>query len=149
MDSGRHRPKVSFAGPWTGGAPGALRGASVSMPAPPRSPAVGNYSPSLPSNLPRPSRSRHPSPSRPTASAIRSVRSDDPEDGQRSLRELVARLVPKAAEVRALAAELDAAIRWSAHSDSTQGGFVLNAELLAGIAALGVPLFGTVGLVEG
>lgn len=45
-------------------------------------------------------------------------------------------------------ADCEAKIRWSADSDSAQGGFVLPTEAIAGIAALGVDLFATVNFDE-
>ncbi len=69
---------------------------------------------------------------------------EEDQTGSAALAELVSIMRPAAGKVQNLPADCDAAIWWSADSDSTQGGFVLPAELLSALAELGVPLFGTI-----
>lgn len=66
------------------------------------------------------------------------------QTGTRALRELVDRLRPAAGRVQDLPDDCDARIWWSADSDSSQGGFVLPADLLQAVAALGVDVYATV-----
>ncbi|WP_223622937.1 hypothetical protein [Microbacterium sp. EST19A] len=49
----------------------------------------------------------------------------------------------KADVLSALRPACDTVISWYGSSDSSQGGFVMDAELLAGLAALGCVLVGT------
>ncbi|WP_341947187.1 DUF4279 domain-containing protein [Microbacterium sp. LWH11-1.2] len=67
---------------------------------------------------------------------------DDP-DAFRSLRALVRSIERKAEVLRTLRPACDTVIRWYGSSDSSQGGFVMDAELLVGLAALGCDLVGT------
>lgn len=67
---------------------------------------------------------------------------DDP-DAFRSLRALVRSIEGRADVLRTLRPACDTVIRWYGSSDSSQGGFVMDAELLAGLAALGCDLVGT------
>lgn len=73
---------------------------------------------------------------------------DADRTGTRALRDLVARARPATGKFSLLPADCVARICWSADSDSTQGGFVLPAELAAGIAALEVDVYATVYLEE-
>ncbi|SDZ32666.1 DUF4279 domain-containing protein [Herbiconiux ginsengi] len=66
------------------------------------------------------------------------------QTGKAALAELVSLISPVAENIQNLPADCDVAIWWSADSDSTQGGFVLPAELLRAIAALGVDVYATV-----
>lgn len=70
------------------------------------------------------------------------------ETGTRALSDLVTGARPAIGRFPLLPADCDARIWWSADSDSTQGGFVLPAELAASIAALGVDVYATVYLKE-
>lgn len=56
---------------------------------------------------------------------------------------LVERLLPRADAIAELRRDAQLVMRWSGASDSTQGGFVMTAELLAGLATLGCELRGT------
>lgn len=67
---------------------------------------------------------------------------DDP-DAFRSLRALVRAVESKAEILRALRPACDTKIWWYGSSDSSQGRFVMDAELISGLAALGCDLFGT------
>lgn len=69
----------------------------------------------------------------------------DPEDstGFAHLAVLVERLRGKESALTSLRPACETIIWWSGDSDSTQGGFVLTAELTAQLAALGCDLYGT------
>ena len=69
----------------------------------------------------------------------------DPEDetGFASLRVLVDVFRPRAAALATLRADCETIIWWSGDSDSEQGGFVIPADLLSDLAALGCDLYGT------
>lgn len=69
----------------------------------------------------------------------------DPEDGTgfASLRKLVARLAPHVNALADLRRTGETIIWWSGDSDSTQGGFVLEADLIVALAGLGCPVYGT------
>ncbi len=69
----------------------------------------------------------------------------DPEDesGFGSLRILLSVVLPAAEALRALQRDYEMRIGWGGFSDSSQGGFVLEADLVAGVAALGLPIHGT------
>jgi hypothetical protein len=69
----------------------------------------------------------------------------DPEDhsGFGSLRILLSVVLPAADALRALQREYEMRISWGGFSDSSQGGFVLEADLLQGVAGLGIPIYGT------
>lgn len=56
---------------------------------------------------------------------------------------LVERLLPRAEAIAELRHDAQIVMWWSGTSDSTQGGFVMTAELLAGLATLGCELRGT------
>jgi hypothetical protein len=70
------------------------------------------------------------------------------QTGTRPLRELLDRCTAAAGRVADLPEDCEARIRWSASSDSSQGGFVLPFELAAQIGQLGVDVYGTVYLTE-
>lgn len=69
----------------------------------------------------------------------------DPEDesGFGSLRILLSVVLAAANALRALQREYEMRIGWGGFSDSTQGDFVLEADLVQGVAALGLPIHGT------
>jgi hypothetical protein len=83
-----------------------------------------------------------------TIDVERSSNTDADQTGTRALRELVDRARPAIGRFPLLPTDCDARIWWSADSDSTQGGFVLPAELAVKIAALGVDVYATVYLGE-
>ena len=66
------------------------------------------------------------------------------QTGTGALRDLLARLGPAAGNLQKLPKDCDARIWWSANSDSTQGGFVLPADLSYAIAELGIDVYVTV-----
>lgn len=66
------------------------------------------------------------------------------QTGTSALRELMTLLRPAAGKVHELPADCDTRIWWSADSDSTQGGFVLPADLSRTIGKLGVDVYATV-----
>ena len=68
---------------------------------------------------------------------------DDP-DGTASLRMLIDAIGGKAELLAQLRPRYETIIRWSGFSDSTQGGFVIDAGLFPALAALGCDLYGTV-----
>ncbi|AWB96278.1 hypothetical protein DCE93_11975 [Agromyces badenianii] len=74
---------------------------------------------------------------------------DADETGTQALRDLVTGARPAIGKLSRLPDDCDAKIWWSADSDSTQGGFVLRAELAASIAELGVDVYATVYLEGG
>jgi len=74
---------------------------------------------------------------------------DDDRTGTRALRELLERSRPAIGRVEGLPEDCEARIWWSASSNSTQGGFVLPADLAGQIATLGVDLYATVYLGDG
>lgn len=67
----------------------------------------------------------------------------DDETGTVALRRLVRRLIPHAAALTAIRESGQTLIWWSGDSDSAQGGFVWDAELLHGLSVLGCDLYGT------
>lgn len=69
--------------------------------------------------------------------------SDGDPDATRSLSALVRMLQGRAEALRALRPACETVLRWYGSSDSTQGGFVMDAELISGLAALGCDLHGT------
>ena len=71
------------------------------------------------------------------------------ETGTRALSDLVAAAHSGIGRFPLLPTDCSARISWSADSDSTQGGFVIPAELAANIAALGIDVYATVSLEEG
>ena len=71
------------------------------------------------------------------------------ETGTRALSDLVTAARSGIGRFPLLPRDCSARIWWSADSDSTQGGFVIPAELAADIAALGIDVFATVYLEEG
>jgi hypothetical protein len=74
---------------------------------------------------------------------------EDPESNRfASVRELLARIAPIGPQLRTLRPRYEYRIDWGGFSDSTQGGFVLPADVLAGLAALDCDLWGTVYLDE-
>lgn len=74
----------------------------------------------------------------------------DPGDqtGFGSVRALVSVFRGKAATLARLRPDCETIIWWSGDSDSTQGGFVLPADLIADLAAFGCDLYGTAFLDE-
>ncbi|KJC63010.1 DUF4279 domain-containing protein [Agreia bicolorata] len=71
------------------------------------------------------------------------------QTGTGALRQLLVLLRPAAGKVHQLPKDCCARIWWSAYSDSTQGGFVLLADISKAIADLGVDMFATAYLDEG
>jgi Domain of unknown function (DUF4279) len=69
----------------------------------------------------------------------------DPEDrtGFASMRLIVERFRDRADALAELRSDCDTRIWWSGDSNSSQGGFVIPADLLADLALLGCDLFGT------
>lgn len=74
----------------------------------------------------------------------------DPDDdgGFEAVARLVGLLRGRADALAALRPACATVIRWSGDSDSTQGGFVIPAALIADLAALGCDLSGTAYLAE-
>ena len=72
----------------------------------------------------------------------------DDQTGASALRTLVARLVPRAHALEELRRGGETVLRWSGDSDSTQGGFVLEADLVGQLAELGCDVLGTAYLDE-
>lgn len=74
----------------------------------------------------------------------------DAEDqtGFSAVRKVVDRVLPVAHKLADLRNDGETIIWWSGDSDSTQGGFVLQADLLAKISVLGCHLYGTTFLGE-
>lgn len=70
------------------------------------------------------------------------------QTGFSALRALVVRLVPRAEALRELRRGGETRLSWSGDSDSTQGGFVLEADLIGSLASLGCDVFGTAYLSE-
>ena len=79
----------------------------------------------------------------------RSFNTDADETGTRALSDLVTAARSGIGRFLLLPRDRSARIWWSADSDSTQGGFVIPAELAADIAALGIDVYATVYLEEG
>lgn len=73
---------------------------------------------------------------------------DEDETGFSSLRELTARLQPRSQVLAELRRGGETRLWWSGDSDSTQGGFVLEADLISHLAELGCDVFGTAYLTE-
>lgn len=69
---------------------------------------------------------------------------DDDESGSAALTELLDRLQVAGPLRDVLPEDCSAGIQWWASSDSSQGGFVLPAQLLARLGTLGVGVWGTV-----
>jgi len=78
----------------------------------------------------------------------RVANTEDDQTGTSALTALLDRIRPAAGSVGRLPADCDARIRWSAESDSAQGGFVIPSELASDIAALGVDVYAMVFLGE-
>ncbi|HEY4153164.1 MAG TPA: hypothetical protein VGM38_07555 [Pseudolysinimonas sp.] len=74
----------------------------------------------------------------------------DPEDetGFSSLRVLLDVFRDRANAISSLRPDCETVIWWSGDSDSSQGGFVIPADLLADIALLGCDLYGTAYLID-
>lgn len=70
------------------------------------------------------------------------------QTGFAALRALVRRLEPNAQALAELRVGGETRLWWSGDSDSTQGGFVLAADLISSLAALGCDVFGTAYLTE-
>lgn len=73
---------------------------------------------------------------------------DDDQTGTRALRDILDRCRPACGRIRALPTDCEARIWWSGDSDSTQGGFVLAADLASQIAEFGVDVYATVYLED-
>jgi hypothetical protein len=73
----------------------------------------------------------------------------DDESGFASVRQLVDAFRDKSQELAQLRINYRTVIWWSGQSDSFQGGFVIPADLLSDLGALGCDLFGTVYTGEG
>ena len=72
----------------------------------------------------------------------------DDQTGFSALRVLVSRLMPSAHALRELRQGGETVLWWSGDSDSTQGGFVMPADLVGDLAALGCDVLGTAFLAE-
>jgi hypothetical protein len=68
---------------------------------------------------------------------------EDDESGFGSVRTLLATLLPLADRLDALRGDWEFVVWWGGFSDSEQGGFVIEPDVLAGLARLGAPLYGT------
>lgn len=66
------------------------------------------------------------------------------ESGTSSLRELLRLFRGKAPTIDRLRQDFDVRLWWSGMSDSSQGGFVFDVELIRDLAALGCDFYGTV-----
>lgn len=73
---------------------------------------------------------------------------DSDQTGSAALRELLDRSRPATDTIHHLPDDCEVRIWRSADSNSTQGGFVLPADLISQIAQLGVDLYGTVYLED-
>jgi hypothetical protein len=71
------------------------------------------------------------------------VASAEDQTGFSALRALAARLEPNAQALMVLRQGGETRIWWSGDSDSAQGGFVLEADLISSLATLGCDVFGT------
>jgi hypothetical protein len=80
--------------------------------------------------------------------AEKSAADPDDETGFASLRVLVDVFRDKGQLLESLRADCETIVWWSGDSDSSQGGFVLPADLLADLARLGCDLYGTAFLGE-
>lgn len=69
---------------------------------------------------------------------------DEDQTGTRALRTLLEQCISARGRVEELPTDCDARIWWSGDSDSSQGGFVLEADLAQMIAALAIDLMATV-----
>jgi hypothetical protein len=67
----------------------------------------------------------------------------DDETGLWSVRELIRVFGPLAETLQSLRPKYDYRIWWSGFSDSWQGGFVIEKDLLSGLARLDADIFGT------
>jgi hypothetical protein len=74
--------------------------------------------------------------------------SEEDQTGFSSLRELMAMLQPSSQVLAELRQGGETRLWWSGDSDSTQGGFVLEADLISYLAKLGCDVFGTAYLAE-
>jgi len=72
----------------------------------------------------------------------------DDQTGFSALRALVVRLEPAAQALAELRQGGETVLWWSGDSDSTQGGFVLEADLIGRLAKLGCAVYGTAFLTE-
>ncbi len=68
----------------------------------------------------------------------------DDETGFRTLRLLLNQISTKTAQIAELKVDCDVSITWTGSSDSWQGGFVLDEDLLRDLGSLGIPIWGTV-----
>lgn len=69
---------------------------------------------------------------------------DEDQTGTRALRTLLEQCIPARGRVKELPTDCDARIWWSGDSDSSQGGFVIRADLVHMVAVLGIDLMATV-----
>lgn len=65
------------------------------------------------------------------------------ESGFGSMRALLAQILPASPALRALQGDYEVRLDWGGFSDSTQGGFVLEPDIAQGLAAVGLPVYGT------
>jgi hypothetical protein len=77
-----------------------------------------------------------------------SVTTEGDPHGMRSLDRLAQRFEPKSQILAALAADYGIRVSMFAHSDSTQGGFVIAPETMRRIGLLSAEFFGTVWIDE-
>lgn len=73
---------------------------------------------------------------------------EEDQTGLSSLRELVSRLQPRSHVLAELRQGGETRLWWSGDSDSTQGGFVLEMDLIRSLAELGCDVFGTAFLTD-
>jgi len=73
---------------------------------------------------------------------------EDDQTGLSALRALAAKLEPNVHLMSRMRDDGDTRIWWSGDSDSVQGGFVLEADLIRSLAALNCDVYGTAYLAE-
>jgi hypothetical protein len=71
-------------------------------------------------------------------------RSEAKSDGTARLRELLHIFRGRAPLIRQMRGQCEVRVWWSGSSDSVQGGFVLDAEILSGLVEICVGFYGTV-----
>lgn len=74
--------------------------------------------------------------------------SADDQSGFSALRALAVRLEPSAQALSDLRQDGETVLWWSGDSDSTQGGFLLEADLISSLAKMGCPVYGTAFLTD-
>jgi hypothetical protein len=79
------------------------------------------------------------------------VEDDDPDDetGFGSMRKLLGAVAGREGKVRALRPDFAVSIQWTGYSDDETGGFVIPADLLAGLAHLECPIVANAVLIAG